>query len=174
MYRIIVPLLLLLALGSVRADAQAYGSAPVGPVKLSGPRFGLTYLPETIREKARDEFELDFDLNPIITQFGWQFETRFLSSESGFAGVTEWVVLVGGLEQGAFIPSISWLVGARTLDGMEFGVGPNVSPAGSALAFAAGITMSRGEVNFPINLGVVPGRDGTRVSLLAGFNSHRR
>jgi len=174
MSRIIPMLLLLVALGSVRADAQASGSGLVGPAKLSGPRFGLTYLPETIREKARDEFELDFDLNPIVTQFGWQFETRFLSSESGFAGVTEWVVLVGGLEQGAFIPSISWLVGGRTLEGMEFGLGPNLSPAGSALAFAAGMTMSRGEVNFPISLALVPGRDGTRVSVLAGFNTHRR
>jgi hypothetical protein len=174
MYRIIVPLMLLLALGSLRADAQAHGSAPAEAVKLSGPRFGLTYLPEAIRDRARDEFELDFDLNPIVTQFGWQLETRFLSSQSGLTGVTEWVLLVGGLEQGAFIPSISWLVGARTLKGMEFGLGPNVSPAGSALAFAAGITMSRGELNLPITVGLVPGRDGTRVSLLAGFNSSRR
>jgi hypothetical protein len=34
--------------------------------------------------------------------------------------------------------------------------------------------MSRGELNLPIAVGLVPGRDGTRVSLLAGFNSSRR
>jgi hypothetical protein len=80
------------------------------------------------------------------------------------------VVLAGGLEQGAFLPSVSWLVGLRTASGMEFGVGPNLTPAGSALAFAAGVTYSTGALNIPVNVAVVPSKAGVRVSVLTGFN----
>ena len=57
------------------------------------------------------------------------------------AAVNEWVVLLGGLEQGHVLPSLNWLVGLRTREGAEFGIGPNVTPAGVALVFAAGVTI---------------------------------
>ena len=75
-----------------------------------------------------------------ISQFGWQFEKQFYSKGSGVAAVNEWVLLVGGLDQGVMMPSASWMVGLSTREGTEFGVGPNVTPAGVALAFAAGVT----------------------------------
>lgn len=107
----------------------------------------------------------------VITQFGWQFERQFYAIEGGPAAVTELVVLVGGLEQQAFLPSLSWLVGLRTPRGAEFGVGPNISAGGSSLAFAAGVTQRVGGLNVPINVAFVPGRTGGRVSVLAGFTS---
>jgi len=42
------------------------------------------------------------------------------------------------------LPSLNWMVDLRTRDGAEFGIGPNISPAGVALAMAAGVTFRAG------------------------------
>ena len=110
----------------------------------------------------------------MISQFGWQFEKRFMSTENGATAVTEWVVLFGGADQGVFIPSFTWLVGMRTVSGIEFAAGPNLSPAGAAVAIAAGVTLRAGNLNVPLNIAVVPSASGARVSFLVGFNSKRR
>ena len=124
--------------GPVAAQTHTTVSIPPPPVKtvsLSGPRFGFTSLSDGVVEQLH---ERSIDIRPAITQFGWQFEKEFYNKEGGLAAVNEWVVLLGGLEQGVAIPSVSWLVGLRTSGGAEFGIGPNVTPAGVALAFAAG------------------------------------
>jgi hypothetical protein len=144
---------------------------PAKTVSLSGPRFGVTSLSDGVVAKLR---ERSIDVRPMITQFGWQFERQFYSKDSGVAAVNEWVVLVGGLDQGVVLPSLSWLVGLRTKEGTEVGVGPNVTPVGVALAFAAGVTLRAGIMNVPMNLAVVPSKAGTRVSFLTGFNMRRR
>ena len=87
--------------------------------------------------------------------------------------VTEWVGLVGGLEQSVLLPSLSWMVGVRTRDGAEFGVGPNVTPAGTALVLATGFTFRTGTMNIPLNAAVVPSKAGTRFTLLSGFSLRR-
>jgi hypothetical protein len=110
----------------------------------------------------------------VITQFGWQFERQFYSKGSGLTAVNEWVVLIGGLEQGVALPSASWIVGLRTRDGAEFGVGPNITPSGVALAIAAGVTFRAGALNVPMNFAVVPSKSGVRVSMLTGFNFRKR
>lgn len=139
-------------------------------VTLSGPRFGFTSLSEGVVEKLR---ERQIEVTTPITQFGWQFEKQFYSKDSGIAAVNEWVVLLGGLDQGVPLPSVSWLVGLRTREGTEFGVGPNITPAGVALAFAAGVTIRAGSLNVPMNVAVVPSKAGTRISFLTGFNTRR-
>src|SRR3990172_1715333 len=136
-------------------------------VKLSGPRVGITFLSDGVREKIRTDRNIT--LNPVITQFGWQFERQFLGDDTGLAAISEIVLLAGGLDQGRVIPSASWLVGLRTVRGTEFGVGPNVTPAGVALAIAAGVTVRRGTVNIPFSLSLLPSQSGTRVSVLTGF-----
>ena len=83
--------------------------------------------------------------------------------------VVIWGVLLGGLDQGVVIPSLSWVVGLRTPEGAEFGIGPNVTPAGVALVLSAGITVRTGALNVPMNFAVVPTKVGTRVSVLTGF-----
>ena len=88
--------------------------------------------------------------------------------------VTEWVALVGGLEHSVVLPSLSWMVGVRTRDGAEFGIGPNITPAGTALVFATGMTFRTGALNIPVNVAVVPSRAGTRVSVLSGFSLRHR
>jgi len=135
--------------------------------RLSGPRVGLTVITGSNADRVRDEL----GIQPVITQFGWQFETQlFRSSEGGVMAVTEWVPLAGGMEQGQFIPSLSWLVGLRTATGAEIAVGPNASLAGVGLAVAAGVTFSAGEINIPLNFAMVPSSGGLRVSVLTGFN----
>jgi hypothetical protein len=138
---------------------------------LSGPRMGVTFLSDGIVGKLKDDASLN--ISPVVTQFGWQFEKQFYSTENGPTAVTEWVVLVGGLEQGVVLPSVSWLVGMRTMKGAEFGIGPNLTPVGAALAIAAGMTFRAGALNIPVNVAVVPSKAGVRVSLLAGFNTRR-
>jgi hypothetical protein len=139
---------------------------------LSGPRFGLTLLSDGIVEKLAER-QLAVT-RPYVTQFGWQFERQFFTQDSGVTMVTEWVALLGGLEQSMALPSLSWLVGIRTRDGAEFGIGPNVTPAGTALVFATGMTFRTGAVNVPVNVAVVPSKSGTRVSVLTGFSLRRR
>ena len=140
-------------------------------VSLSGPRFGVTSLSQGVIDKLKEN---SIDIRPVMTQFGWQFEHQFYGRDSGLAAVNEWVVLLGGLEQGQALPSVSWMVGLRTREGAEFGIGPNVTPAGVALAFGAGVTFRAGILNIPVNVAVVPSRFGVRMSMLTGFNLRRR
>ena len=148
--------------------------APPAPreVDLAGPRFGFTVLSDSLVERLRREN--DVDIVPVVSQFGWQFEKQFYTRQSGVTMVSEWVALVGGLDQSVVLPSLSWLVGVRTRDGAEFGVGPNVTPAGAALALATGMTFRAGAFNIPLNIAVVPSKAGTRVSLLSGFSLRHR
>ncbi len=145
---------------------------PPETMSLSGPRVGVTFLSDGITRKLRND--ADLEVGSFVSQFGWQWEKRFLSSENGVTGVTEWVILFGGIDQGVVLPSFSWLVGLRSVKGIEFAVGPNLTPVGLAMAAAAGVTWRAGNLNVPVNLAVVPSKSGVRVSLLAGFNARRR
>ena len=161
--------LLLVLLGASAAFAQPDSSAAhvsTEPLKLSGPRFGVTYLTGELARRLDDEF----GAASVITQFGWQFETRLFATDTGLSGVTELVPLVGGLEQGLFLPSLSFLVGLRTASGFEVGLGPNASLGGAAYVVAAGLTQRYGELNIPLNLSAVLSGEGVRVSFLVGFN----
>jgi hypothetical protein len=152
------------------AGAQTDPSV-VSDRSLSGPRFGVTFLDRAVRQDLTEN--ADVAVGPVISQFGWQFEKRFYTRDDGPTAVTEWVLLLGGLDQGVALPSLSWLIGVRTRNGAEFGVGPNVTPLGAAVAMAAGVTFRAGALNVPLNLAVVPSTSGVRVSLLAGFNTRR-
>lgn len=163
--------LLFVAVVPVGAQTVIPPPPPAKTVSLSGPRFGVTSLADGVVAKLQ---ERSIEVRPLITQFGWQFERQFYSRDSGVAAVNEWVVLVGGLDQGEVLPSVSWLVGLRTREGTEIGVGPNVTPVGVGLAFAAGMTLRAGIMNVPMNIAVVPSKAGTRVSFLTGFNLRRR
>ena len=144
---------------------------PVKTVSLSGPRFGFTALSQGVVDKLH---ERSIEVRPTITQFGWQFEREFYTKEGGLAAMNEWVFLLGGLEQGVVLPSLSWMVGLRSSSGAEFGIGPNVTPAGVALALAGGVTFRSGALNVPMTFAVVPSKAGTRVSMLSGFNLRGR
>jgi hypothetical protein len=144
----------------------------VQTVNLSGPRFGYTSLSDGVVQKLKEDRQIE--VGSMISQFGWQFEKQFYNNGDGLTILNEWVGLLGGLEQSLAIPSLSWLVGLRTREGAEFGLGPNLTPAGVALAVAGGVTFRAGAVNIPLNVAVVPSKAGVRVSMLTGFSLRTR
>jgi hypothetical protein len=147
---------------------------PIPPVaqtiSLAGPRYGFTFLDNGVVEKLREE---DIVVKNGISQFGWQFERQFFTTASGPTVLNEWVVLLGGLDQGVALPSVNWLVGLRSREGAEFGIGPNITPVGVALALAAGVSFRAGALTIPMNFAVVPSKAGVRVSMLSGFTIRR-
>lgn len=156
----------------ITAPAIRQNLPPVArSVDLAGPRFGFSLLSSGVVDTLA---ERNIHVQPYITQFGWQLERQFFTRDSGVTMVTEWVGLLGGLDQSVALPSLSWLVGVRTRDGAEFGIGPNVTPAGTALVFATGMTFRAGAMNVPVNVAVVPSKAGTRVTVLTGFSLRRR
>lgn len=151
------------------STSQSTNTPELRSTRWSGPRIGITY----ITGKTADILKEEFDASPLITQFGWQFERNFFSMENGLTGVVELIPLVGGVEQGLFLPSLTFAVGLRSANGYEFGTGPNLSIAGAGLALAVGKNIPSGNLNFPINFSIVTSRKGARFSLLVGFNSAR-
>jgi len=167
--------LLALAAAPLCAQSVSPSNTQIAPplakaVSLAGPRFGFTFLSDGVVDKLRDE---NIEVKNGISQFGWQFEKQFYSKEGGPSVLNEWVLLAGGLDQGLLLPSLNWMVGLRTRDGAEFGIGPNISPAGVALAMAAGVTFRAGVLNLPMTFAVVPSKEGMRVSMLTGFTLRR-
>jgi hypothetical protein len=145
---------------------------PARTIDLAGPRFGVTFLGENVARKLKTSRQID--VGRTMTQVGWQFEKQFYNGKAaGPTALTEAVVLLGGLEQGVVLPSVSWLFGVRTRSGVEFGVGPNATPVGVALAAAAGMTLRAGVMNVPVNVAVVHSKSGMRVSVLSGFSLWR-
>ena len=167
--------------------------------RYGGPRVGCTFLSEgTSRERIAEAFNRG-DITPWISQFGWQFETRIFTLDDGACGLVEFVPMIGGLEQGLFLPSASGVLGFRTSSGVELGVGPNLSLSGVGLVLAAGASFKIGKVTFPINFVFSPNitkttqptqgydsstgeyitypgvasKSGFRMSLVIGFNSRK-
>ena len=150
-----------------------------------GPRIGGTFIDQgTSREKIADAFNRGA-IQPVITQFGWQFETQIFKLKDGSKALFEFVPMIGGLEQGLFLPSATAIFGYRTKRGIEFGMGPNLSLSGVGVSFAAGFSFKSGGVTFPINLVFSPSiskttigsetsHSGSRVSLIIGFSTYKR
>lgn len=163
--------------------ANVYKPTPVAPnpmpeepapymMKLNGPRFGVTYISRgELTRKLEERYDIT---SPVITQFGWQFETQIFNIDGGPSGLIEFVPLIGGLDQGIFLPSASLICGLRASSGLELGFGPNVSAAGTGVVLAVGTSFTTGNVHFPFNFAVVPSRDGARFSLMCGFNYRKR
>jgi hypothetical protein len=165
---------LLVVLGAAGTPSVLQAQQPqelVRQLSRSGPRFGVTWLSGSIVDTLNTRYNID--VAPVITQFGWQFERQFASLENGPVALNEWILLVGGLDQGAFLPSLTWLVGIRTPGNFEIGVGPNATPAGVALALSTGYTFKAGALAVPINMAIVPSKYGVRASMLTGFNLYR-
>jgi hypothetical protein len=137
----------------------------------SGPRIGAAYL---IGGSVTAERE-GAHVQPLMSLFGWQFEHQF---STGIAGaplpIVETVFMLGGVEQNQALPSWSLIFGARQPNGWEAGLGPTLTGAGARLTFAAGVTHKLGLLNFPINLGVTPGRRGASITLTTGFTRRAR
>lgn len=136
---------------------------------LNGPRFGFT----TFTGETADRRDLA-GLEPIMSQFGWQFETQIVSMTGGSKALMEWVFLVGGVEQDELNLSLGWLAGYRLASNVEFGVGPNISMTKdgdrtTSMLMAAGTTMPFGDLYVPVNVAVAFAKGGPRITTLLGW-----
>lgn len=173
-----VYVLIALALTAAPAAAQKPASEVPDEVRarelprqrLSGPRFGVTVFTGDIA-KARQAM----DLQPFMTQFGWQWETQIVSTSQGHQALLEWVALVGGVEQSELNLSVAWLAGYRLRNGLEFGVGPNLSYSQdnasftTSMQFAGGATLPLGDLWIPLNVSVGLADGGPRLTALMGW-----
>ena len=112
--------------------------------KLSGPRFGFTTFTGAVAD-LRDQAGLE----PLMTQFGWPWETQIMS--------------------------LGWLTGYRLANGLELGVGPNFSvnkqfeKITTSMVVAGGSTLSFGDMYVPLNLAVALAKGGPRITILTGW-----
>ena len=147
---------------------------------LAGPRLGLVYisaspgstflngdmkLDDIFDEGSSDYAEVA--KGTLTSLYGWQWESRFADG-GNVTGIVEWIALVGGMEKGKFLPSVSSMVGARTASGLEFAVGPNLSLSGIAMVFGVGYNFKSGVLNMPVNIAFVPGRTVTQKNHKSG------
>lgn len=58
---------------------------------------------------------------------------KIFKLENGGGGLIEIIPLIGGIEQGIFLPSITGIIGYRNSAGHEIGVGPSLSLSGFGL-----------------------------------------
>jgi len=167
MKRIIATILLSISILSLDAQVD----------KLAGPRVGFTMvqagLLANILKKDVPIISDDYNANQeswdgtslgkygaTMSQYGWQWESRFLDG-GDIVGLVEWIALVGGMEKGMFLPSVSSMVGLRTASGFELAAGPNLSLGGIAMVIGIGKTLKFGKLNVPVNIAYVPSMDKT-------------
>lgn len=142
---------------------------------LSGPRIGMTAVldqDQIDKMKARG-------MGPFMSQFGWHFERRMVPLGGGPQFVIESVPMVGGVEYGEFIPSMTLAMGVRFPSGAEFGLGPSISAnpdngGSSSLVIAAGRSFDYGGVSLPVNVALSTNPHGQRLSLVLGYAIQQR
>ena len=102
----------------------------------SGPRIGVAYAYGTLGEfLTRNESYGGFDIFPVVSVLGYQFEAQYVGTEN-FSALFEFVPLVLGLEQGKFIPTIGILNGFRFgKAGWEIAFGPSFGLSKTSTGF---------------------------------------
>ncbi|MFI5280807.1 MAG: hypothetical protein ACHQU1_09940 [Gemmatimonadales bacterium] len=136
---------------------------------IDGPRMGFTYISGPKAEAKLVENHLD----PLMSLFGWHFEQIVRPQSGGPAFVIQEVMLVAGVDQGTAIPSGTLMLGIRFPHGFEFGMGPNVTPLGTAMAVGIGKSLRYGGVTIPVNFAIVRSQGALRTSILVGYAIRR-
>lgn len=96
-------------------------------LNLSGPRMGLTFITgEAGKVQRLPEDEGGYNSLPLMSQFGYQFEYKYLNS-GNVQALFEFIPMITGLDQGRVIPNLTVLSGIRSnKNGFEFAFGPNI------------------------------------------------
>lgn len=96
-------------------------------VSLTGPRMGMTYTGGINGRRLQDSRDNGgYNMFPVTSMFGYQFEQQYLSSGE-FQALVEAIVAINGLESGYLIPSVTFLNGFRFNGrGWEVGIGPTI------------------------------------------------
>lgn len=165
--------------GATDYGAYAQEETTFQQKKLNGPRLGVTYALQNDIWNRSDKFMERIEeagMGAVISQFGWHFEWLVAPASGGPAFVTEFLPFLGAVEYSKVVPSASIVFGIRMPNGIEFGMGPNVSttfdvdnPVYSSLLLAAGYSMDFGEVSIPVNVALLTSGSGNRVSLVFGY-----
>jgi hypothetical protein len=94
-------------------------------LSLNGPRFGGTFTTGQTGERMQaPKSEGGYDMFPVTFNIGYQQEWRYQST-GNFQALVEFIPMIGGLESGYFIPSITFMNGFRWGEsGWEIGFGP--------------------------------------------------
>ena len=180
--------------------------------KFTGPKFGVTLvqagsLASILRKDVgmfTDEIKEEWNgstgmYGSFMSQYGWQWESHFADG-GNVTGIVEWIALVGGVEKGMLLPSLSSMVGLRNSKGIQFSIGPELSLGGIAMIIGAGYNFKFGELNLPVKITYIPSQNrkysvpavykdtfndgivkvsdaysethptGARVSIMVGFN----
>ena len=156
---------LALALGAGALAAQEPDSVILVQRSMSGPRLGLTFVAGSHGRSVLREH----NLSSPLSQFGWHFEQITRPQGGGPSFVIEEVFLVGAVEQATVVPAATLLFGIRFPNGFEFGMGPNATPLGTALAIGVGKSLEYGGVAIPLNVAVVTSPGALRISLMTGY-----
>lgn len=92
----------------------------------SGPRMGIVFIGGDLGTVLQNpEEDGGFDVQPVMSQFGYQLEKTYLSS-GNFQALVEGMVMFTGVEQGMFNPSLVFMNGFRnSKTGLEFAFGPS-------------------------------------------------
>ncbi len=163
----------------------------VRKLNLSGPRFGVSFATGNnalILQKQKSEG--GFNMSPMMTQFGYHRELRYLNTGNVMA-LVEFFGMIGGMEQQKFIPSLSVVNGFRWKKSKwEVGFGPTfniqqrnsagqldsraVASLTSSWVFALGKTFTSGNLNIPVNLYTIPNREGWTVGLSMGWSIEKQ
>jgi hypothetical protein len=114
-------------LSKSNAFENTINTPEVEALDLAGPRMGLSILTgEIAKTFAAEKSEGGYNALPILTQFGYQFEIKYLN-EGNFQALFEIIPIISGLDQGLFIPSLTLLNGLRSnQSGWEIGFGPQL------------------------------------------------
>lgn len=144
-------------------------------LRSDGPRMGATmFTGETASILTASGNKGGFEAQPIMFQFGYQFEKQYLN-EGNFQALFEFIPMVTGLDQGLFIPSITIMNGMRNnKSGWEFAFGPSFSVVTKSKGYYSSETNSwtllQDSVPVPANADVITRLDSRgELSLQAGF-----
>lgn len=191
---VLLIMFMVLVMTETNSIAKTFNYPNGKQLKLSGFRVGLSHL---ILNKSNAGISLKnlMDtgrVNHTLTQFGYQVEYNKVTT-SGSA-ISEFLILGSGMDQGIVIPSISWIVGYRFNNGLEFGGGHNMTIIKTnnkyyadknmdldndiqnkidlvpAFEWMVGYSLKADELVVPIRLSVAQSRAYVKLSLLTGFN----
>jgi hypothetical protein len=111
-------------------------SSNIGRINNSGPRIGYAAAVGTLLEfAARPEIQGGLNVFPAFSMLGYQFEKQYIGTEN-FAALFECIVNVSGLEQGLFIPTVSFMNGFRFgKAGWEIAFGPSIGISKRSIGF---------------------------------------
>jgi len=100
-------------------------TSPKTTLSLNGPRMGVSVVTEEAAMRiTASKSEGGYGMYPLTSQFGYQFEKQYLSA-GDFQALIELIGMIGGLESGQFLPSITFMNGFReNRTGLEFAFGP--------------------------------------------------